>query len=110
MSDDDVLKEIKSAGVWIKTGYGVKTPEGFEQNSAPFQAADIIGMQRQELEALREQNKRMEEALLRLRMWGGIGAGKGYSATEAFAFADWIDGGMTGELPPYPEHYKPFRS
>jgi hypothetical protein len=56
---------------------------------------------------LREKNKRMEEALLRLRMWGGIG--KNWSANEAHALAEWIDGGMTGELPPYPDYYPPFR-
>jgi hypothetical protein len=44
------------------------------------------------------------EALQRLRRWGGFTGSTGYSADVVLGVVDWIDGGMTGPLPPLPEH------
>jgi hypothetical protein len=41
------------------------------------------------------------EALRRLRQWGRLSGG-GYSADVVLGVVDWIDGGMTGPLPPLP--------
>lgn len=45
------------------------------------------------------------EALMRLRLWAGL-PNSSYSATISHAVADWIDAGMTGPLPPIPEHLR----
>jgi hypothetical protein len=42
------------------------------------------------------------EALQRLRRWGGLTGSTGYSADVVLGVVDWIDGGMTGPLPPMP--------
>jgi hypothetical protein len=42
------------------------------------------------------------EALQRLRRWGGFTGSTGYSADVVLGVFDWIDGGMTGPLPPLP--------
>jgi hypothetical protein len=55
---------------------------------------------------LAEENGKMREALLRLRRWN---MGGSYSAEVVSGLQDWIDGGMTGDLPPYPDHYPPIK-
>jgi hypothetical protein len=44
------------------------------------------------------------EALQRLRRWGGFTGSTGYSADVVLGVVDWIDGGMTGPLPPLPDY------
>ena len=50
---------------------------------------------------LRERVRVLEDALTRLRQWGDMGAG--YSAIVLVEVRDWIDAGMTGDLPEMPE-------
>jgi hypothetical protein len=42
------------------------------------------------------------EALTRLYWWGGMSGSYGYSADVVLGVRDWINGGMTGGLPPLP--------
>jgi hypothetical protein len=44
------------------------------------------------------------EALRRLSQWAGLPFAKGWDAKVAFDVADWILSGMTGPLPPLPDH------
>jgi len=44
------------------------------------------------------------EALWRLSQWVGLPFAKGWDADVAFDVADWILSGMTGPLPPLPDH------
>jgi hypothetical protein len=44
------------------------------------------------------------EALRRLSQWGGRPFAKGLDAEVAFDVANWILSGMTGPLPPLPDH------
>ena len=53
-----------------------------------------------------EETAVLHEALRRLREWGGI-AGRNYSATVAFAVAEWFDAGATGPLPDLPDYALP---
>ncbi len=53
------------------------------------------------------QAEQMAEALRRLRRWGGLIPSSGprrpgYSCDVVLDVCDWIDGGMTGPLPPLP--------
>ena len=54
-------------------------------------------------EALREhfaalkENKKLKEALIRVRTWGI--SSKNFSATDSYKMAEWIDNGCAGELP-----------
>lgn len=57
------------------------------------------------VERLQQELSHHKEALLRLRRWGSMG--EGYSAEEVMNISQWIDAGMEGPLPPYPEHYPP---
>lgn len=45
----------------------------------------------------RKENKKLREALLRVRAWG-INS-KNWSATHGDSMAEWIDAGCVGELP-----------
>jgi hypothetical protein len=44
------------------------------------------------------------EALQRLCRWGGFMGSPRYSADVVLGVVDWIDGGMTGPLPPLPDY------
>ena len=44
------------------------------------------------------------EALRRLSQWGGRPFAKDWNAEVAFDVANWILSGMTGPLPPLPDH------
>lgn len=45
----------------------------------------------------REENKKLREALLRVRTWGI--SSKNFSATDSCKMSQWIDDGCVGELP-----------
>ena len=45
----------------------------------------------------RKENKKLKEALLRVRTWGIFS--KNFSATDSCQMAEWIDDGCAGELP-----------
>jgi hypothetical protein len=51
-----------------------------------------------------EQLAMAREALRRLSQWAGRPFAKGWDAEVAFDVADWILSGMTGPLPPLPDH------
>jgi hypothetical protein len=53
---------------------------------------------------LREELATAREALRRLSQCGGRPFAKGWDAEVAFDVADWILSGMTGPLPPLPDH------
>jgi hypothetical protein len=53
---------------------------------------------------LREELATAREALRRLSQCGGRPFAKGWDAEVAFCVADWILSGMTGPLPPLPDH------
>lgn len=53
-------------------------------------------LERQRDEA-REENKRLREALMRVRTWGI--RSKNFDASDNFVMAEWIDAGCAGELP-----------
>ena len=55
-------------------------------------------------DALAAENKRLREALLRVRHWS---MGGNYHGGTVADLRQWIDGGMTGELPEYPAHLPP---
>ena len=44
------------------------------------------------------------DALQRLRRWGGLVGSTGYSADVVLGVVAWIDGGMSGALPPLPDY------
>ena len=54
------------------------------------------------------QAEQKAEALRRLRRWGGLMPNRlqscGYSCDVVLDVCDWIDSGMTGPLPPLPDH------
>jgi hypothetical protein len=59
---------------------------------------------RLDLRHAQEELATAREALLRLSHWGGRPFAKGWNAEVAFCIADWILSGMTGPLPPLPDH------
>ena len=61
------------------------------------EAHKLIGLKYDQLATARE-------ALRRLSQWGGWPFAKGWDAEVAFCLADWILSGMTGPLPPLPDH------
>ena len=54
-----------------------------------------------ENQSLTTENKRLREAILRLRHWSMGGC---YHGGVVFDLQQWIDNGMAGELPEYPAH------
>ena len=58
---------------------------------------------RQDLDDAQEQLAAAQQALRMARRWGGLDDSMGYDSGVAFSLAHWIDGGMTGPLPPLPE-------
>jgi hypothetical protein len=53
---------------------------------------------------LRRELATAREALRRLSQWARLPFTKGWDAEVAFDVADWISSGMTGPLPPLPDH------
>lgn len=54
--------------------------------------------------ALAEENGKMREALLRLRRWN---MGGNFDSGVVGDLLGWIDGGMVGDLPEYPDYLPP---
>jgi hypothetical protein len=52
---------------------------------------------KRERDEAREENKKLKEALIRVRTWGV--SSKNFSATDSYQMAEWIDNGCEGELP-----------
>jgi hypothetical protein len=50
-----------------------------------------------EREEAREENKKLKEALIRVRTWGV--SSKNFDALDSYQMAEWIDNGCAGELP-----------
>ena len=50
-----------------------------------------------ERDEAREENKKLKEALIRVRTWGIFS--KKFSSTDSYKMAEWIDDGCEGELP-----------
>ena len=67
-------------------------------------AAAELEHQHAENQSLTTENKRLREAILRLRRWNMGGC---YHGGVVFDLQQWIDNGMAGELPEYPAHLSP---
>lgn len=67
-------------------------------------AAAELERQHAENQSLTTENKRLREAILRLRRWSMGGC---YHGGVVFDLQQWIDNGMAGELPEYPAHLPP---
>ena len=61
---------------------------------------------REELDAAQERLAETREALRRLQRWGGwpLSPVSRWDVDTTVAVADWLQSGMTGPLPPLPEH------
>jgi hypothetical protein len=83
------------------------TPEtdcesGFFDMETAVGAAFARRLERERDEA-REENKKLREALLRVRTWGI--SSKNFSATDSYKMAEWIDDACAGELPEPDGHW-----
>ena len=58
---------------------------------------ELVEELKQGLAEAREENKKLREALLRVRTWGI--SSKNFSATDSYKMAEWIDDACAGELP-----------
>jgi hypothetical protein len=65
---------------------------------------ELVAELKQGLDEAREENKKLREALLRVRTWGI--SSKNFSATDSYKMAEWIDDGCAGELPTACEYFK----
>lgn len=59
---DELVQRLKSAGVWVRhSSYAQAEPAGYDRDSAPFEAADTIGMLQREVEVLRAQVEQLRK-------------------------------------------------
>ena len=82
----------------VNTTTATPTPEALAA------AAAELERQHAENQSLTTENKRLREAILRLRHWNMGGC---YHGNVVFDLQQWIDNGMAGELPEYPAHLPP---
>lgn len=85
----------------------VQRPGGASPHGLRAMAEQEARNLRAELDAAQEQLATTREALQRLRRWGGwpLAAPNGaWDADVALGVGDWLKAGMTGPLPPLPEH------
>lgn len=82
------------------------TPDGWPAVKQMHLNAAAAELERQHAEnqSLTTENKRLREAILRLRHWNMGGC---YHGGVVFDLQQWIDNGMAGELPEYPAHLPP---
>lgn len=80
--------------------------DDFADLNVAYIRADLANPGPQRREAMMAENKRLREALLRLRHWS---MGGNYHGGVVADLQQWIDGGMTGELPEYPAHLPPIQ-
>ena len=82
------------------------TPDGWPAVKQMHLNAAAAELERQHAEnqSLTTENKRLREAILRLRHWSMGGC---YHGGVVFDLRQWIDNGMAGELPEYPAHLPP---
>lgn len=66
-----------------------------------YSQSEMMRLAALEIDELRGELAVAREALMRAKRWGGMG--KAWDSGVALDLVAWIDGGMTGPLPPMPE-------
>jgi hypothetical protein len=101
-----LLKEHPEAVNYLEITYGSNQGPVIVTVQRPSGASphELRTMAEREVKGLQGELATAREALRRLSQWGGRPFAKGWDAEVAFYVADWILSGMTGPLPPLPDH------
>jgi hypothetical protein len=95
MSETDAA-EAKRRAEWLHKHKAHKDWVILSVSEIAVIRAELEATERERDEA-REENKKLKEALLRVRTWGI--SSKNFDASDSYQMAEWIDNGCAGELP-----------
>ena len=103
----ELIRALKLAEAALADIGDAEREEGDDLAWAEARAASNLPRIRQALNLWRNQafvTQVTVDALQRLRQWGGWVGSAGYSDDVFLGVVDWIDGGMSGALPPLPDY------